>query len=96
MFKTYHIAITIGAGTAGKIIAYLNGTRIYTGNKPSKYSWITTTNGNPNYFEFLYKPGNNNNNHAYFGDVHSVRYYDRELTATEVSWNFAEDRRRYF
>lgn len=95
-FKTYHIAITIGAGASGKITAYLNGTQIYSGNKPRNYSWITTTNGNPNYFEFLHKPGNSNNNHAYFGDVHSVRYYDRELTATEVGWNFQEDRRRYF
>ena len=42
------------------------------------------------------RTGNSNNNHAYFGDVHSVRYYDRELTATEVGWNFQEDRRRYF
>lgn len=95
-FKPYHIAITIGSGTSGKITAYLNGTQIYFGNKPSKYSWITTTNGNPNYFEFLHKPGNNNNNHAYFGDVHSVRYYDRELTAAEISWNYKEDNRRYF
>lgn len=95
-FKTYHIAITIGSGTSGKITAYLNGSRIYTSNKPSRYSWITTTNGNPNYFEFLHKPGTNNSAHEYFGDVHSVRYYDRELTATEVNWNYKEDNRRYF
>jgi hypothetical protein len=81
---TYHIVAT--RSSAGDVFLYKNGVLVNTGSLPAS---IATT------FNFRIGADVNGGGEPFTGNIHSVKVYNKLLTATEVTQNFNSQRDRY-
>ena len=81
---TYHLATT--RNSSGNVILYLNGVQVNSG---------TLSSSIPVTYNFRIGADVNGGAEPFTGSIHSVKVYNRVLTAAEIQQNFAAQRGRF-